>query len=132
MTENPQSQLQHWQQLKQQAVDGDFHMEEGIGEALRDRCHTFLFALNDIMRAVERLANLSGYGSLPSAKDMKKKFEDKAVNGGDNGDSAMARIQEHMTIVELMRDTYAAAIGQLQNTDQDTAGQMTSTGGEAS
>lgn len=33
-----------------------------------------------------------------------------------------------MAIVDLMCDTYAAAIGQLQDTDQDTAGQMTSTG----
>lgn len=128
MTDDTQSQLHHWQQLKQQAVDGDLRMENDIGEALRQRCETFLDRLYEIKSAAERLAYLSGYGGLPSAKDMQKKFEDKAVNGGDNGDSAVARIDEHMTIVELMRDTYAAAIGQLENTDQDTAGQMTSTG----
>lgn len=128
MTNDTQSQLHHWQQLKQQAVDGDLRMEEGIGQALRDRCHTFLAALYDAKTVAERLGYLSGYGGLPSAKDMKKKFEDKAVNGGETGDSAIDRIQEHMTIVELMRDTYAAAIGQLQDTDQNAAGQMTSTG----
>lgn len=128
MTEDAQSQLNHWQQLKQQAVDGDLRMEEGIGKALHDRCHTFLVALDNIKRNARQLDHLSGFGGLPSAKDMKKKFEDKAVNGGETGDSAIDRIQEHMTIIELMRDTYAAAIGQLQNTDQNTAGQMTSTG----
>jgi len=72
------------------------------------------------------LDHLAGYGSLPSAMNLQQKFELKAAGGGphDGNDSAVTRLEQHIEIVTLMRDTYAAAIGQLQSTDQAAADQM--------
>lgn len=120
-------QVRHWQTLKQQAVDGELTMDNAIGSALHARCSTLLDELDAIRREVSSLNHLSGYGGLPSARDMKGKFEKKA-DGAEDGDSAGARIDEMIQVVILMRDTYAAAIGQLQETDQQNSSQTTAVG----
>ncbi|MFI1463061.1 hypothetical protein [Nocardia carnea] len=120
-------QLQHWQNLKQQAIDGELRMDTGIGEALRGRCDTLRTQLDQIRKETKGLAHLAGYGGLPSALDIKKKFELKA-SGAENGDSAESRLDEMIQVVTLMRDTYAAAIGQLQETDQQNSSQTTAAG----
>jgi hypothetical protein len=120
-------QLQHWQNLKQQAIDGELRMDPGIGNALRGRCDTLRTQLDQIRKESKGLAHLAGYGGLPSALDMKKKFELKA-SGAENGDSAESRLDTMIQVVTLMRDTYAAAIGELQETDQQNSSQTTAAG----
>jgi hypothetical protein len=119
-------QLKRWQQLKQQAVSGEFHMEQDIGEALRKRCETFLTELGILKNQAQLLDHLSGYGGLPSATTMQTKFEKKAVGGDshDTNDSAVTRLQQNIEVVQLMQDTYAAAIGKLQATDEAAGNNM--------
>jgi len=52
---------------------------------------------------------------------MQQKYEQKAANGNadDANDSAVTRLQQNIDIVQLMQDTYAAAIGKLQESDQN-------------
>lgn len=118
----------HWQGLKQQAIDGDLRMDYDLGEALHRECETLLTSLQLRRRTATNLNHLAGYGGLPSALDMKKKFELKA-SGAENGDSAVARLDEMIEVVTLMRDTYAAAIGGIRQTDQQNSSQ-TATAGE--
>lgn len=125
-----QTQIKHWQGLKQQAVDGDLRMDEDLGTALRDACEKYRQALMDQKDQARNLGRLAGYGGLPSAKHLQQKFEQKATGGGGAGpdDNAIARLDEHIQIAELMRDTYAAAIGKLQQTDQDNAAGVNNAG----
>ncbi|MCP2318316.1 hypothetical protein APR12_003669 [Nocardia amikacinitolerans] len=127
MSDDLQAQMRQWQQLKEQAVTGEFRMDEGIGEALRKRCETMLRDLDTMVRDAQQLQYLAGYGSLPSAVALQEKFQNKAVNGGphDSKDSAATRLQQHIEVVQLMHDTYAAAIGKLQETDQTAGTQLT-------
>ncbi|WP_327111726.1 hypothetical protein OHB12_26600 [Nocardia sp. NBC_01730] len=126
MADNMQGEIRRWQQLKQQAESGEFRMEEGIGEALRARCETFLGELRSMKTMAQRLDRLSGYGGLPSAQTLQAKFEGKAAGGDshDPNDSAVTRVQQHIEIVTLMRDTYAVAIGKLKATDEAAGSQM--------
>ncbi|MFQ6399132.1 hypothetical protein ACLMAJ_37580 [Nocardia sp. KC 131] len=126
MADDIQSQMRRWEQLKQQAVVGEFKMQEGIGEALRSRCETFLTELKDMKEKAKDLDHLAGYGGLPSAQLLQGKFQNKAANGGshDTNDSAVTRLQQNIDVVQLMQDTYAAAIGQLKETDQAAGSQM--------
>jgi hypothetical protein len=117
-----QDQLKHWQGLKQQAINGEMTMEEGVGEALAHECETLLDSLRRRRREAESLGFLSGYGGLPSALDMKKKFETVAAV------EAVDRLNDLITIAELMRDTYLAAIGRLTETDQKTSQTLGTTG----
>ncbi|MBF6423480.1 hypothetical protein GV791_30310 [Nocardia cyriacigeorgica] len=130
MSDDTQAQLQQWQELKQQAIDGTLRMEEGIGEALRSACDSYIDKLENLKADAQQLQHLSGYGGLPSALHLRNKFQDKAVNGrsDDPDDSAVKRLEKHIEIAQLMHDTYAAAIGQLKNTDQAVGQNVTSTG----
>lgn len=120
-------QVKHWQNLKQQAIDGELSVEHDVGVLLRQECENLLMSLRDRRRSAQILGRLAGYGGLPSAQDIQKKFELKA-NGGENGDSAVERIDGLIEIVNLMRDTYAAMIGELQETDQQNSSQTTAAG----
>ncbi|MFF2082611.1 hypothetical protein ACFVVM_02500 [Nocardia sp. NPDC058176] len=115
--------IAQWKTLKQQAVAGEFRMEEGVGEALRAACATYVGKLEKLKEDARFLEHLSGYGGIPSADLLREKFQNKAVNGeSDNpDDSALKRLDQHIEIATLMRDTYAAAIGKLQETDQKFA-----------
>ncbi|WP_433491033.1 hypothetical protein [Nocardia grenadensis] len=120
-------QLKHWQNLKQQAIDGELHVEYEVGTLLRQECDTLLFNLRKRRDDAMTLGRLAGYGGLPSAQDMKSKFELKAT-GGENGDSAVDRIDGLIEVVTVMSDTYAAMIGELSETDQQNSSQTTAAG----
>ncbi|MGW5386003.1 hypothetical protein [Nocardia sp. NPDC003963] len=120
-------QLKHWQTLKQQAIDGELHVEHEVGTLLRQECENLLGDLRKRRNQAGILGRLAGYGGLPSAQDIKRKFELKAT-GGESGDSAVDRIDGLIEIVKLMRDTYAAMIGELQETDQQNSSQTTTAG----
>ncbi|MEU8894443.1 hypothetical protein [Nocardia sp. NPDC048505] len=112
-----QSQKNSWQTLKTQALSGEFKMDSDIGEALRKRCETYANALDDLKEDARAIDHLNGYGTLPSAVALQGKFEKKST--GD--DSAVKRIEEHLEVVALMHDTYAAAIGKITQADQSAA-----------
>ncbi|MFD6220033.1 hypothetical protein [Nocardia asteroides] len=123
-------QATYWRTLKQQAVAGEFRLEEGLGEALRAACETYVNDLQDLKRKTAQVEHLSGWGTLETALILKAKFEAKAVSGSgdDPNDSADKRIAAHIEIAQLMRDTFAAAIGKLQSVDGQNAGDLTATG----
>ncbi|MEU5406266.1 hypothetical protein [Nocardia asteroides] len=123
-------QATYWRNLKQQAVSGSFRMEEGLGEALRAACEQYVTDLTNLKLDTRRLEHLSGWGGLETALILKAKYEAKAVagTGDDPNDSADKRLATHIEIAELMRDTFAAAIGKLQSVDGQNAGDLTATG----
>ncbi|GAD84887.1 hypothetical protein FEK33_00825 [Nocardia asteroides NBRC 15531] len=123
-------QAAYWRNLKQQAVAGSFRMEEGLGEALRAACEQYVTALQDLKFGTKEVAHLSGWGGLETALILKAKYEAKAITGSgdDPNDSADKRLATHIEIAELMRDTFAAAIGKLQSVDGQNAGDLTATG----
>jgi len=130
MTDNAEAQLKTWQNFKQQGIDGQFKLETELGDALVGRCNLLLRELQHLRSDGGRLEHLAGYGGLPSANQLKSKFEQKAVGGGDNdpNDNALYRIDQHIEIVTTMRDAYLAAIGKLETVDQETGQTLTSQG----
>ncbi|UGT57514.1 hypothetical protein [Nocardia asteroides] len=125
-----QDQGAYWRQMKQQAINGDFKIEEDLGKAIADVANQYIADLERQRDFARSLNRLNGWGGLPSAKDLRAKFEKKAVTGGPDGadDSAVARIDQHIAIARDQRDTFLAAIGQLQAVDQQTAGALGATG----
>ncbi|MFE1592262.1 hypothetical protein [Nocardia sp. NPDC058705] len=115
--------ITQWKTVKQQAVAGEFKMEEAIGEALRTACANYVTKLERLQVAAKGLEHISGFGGIPSADVLKQKFQSKAVNG-EGGDSALKRLEQHIEIAGLMRDTYAAAIGKFKETDQQRAAEL--------
>ncbi|MFD3509570.1 hypothetical protein [Nocardia sp. NPDC058666] len=119
----------YWTQLGQQAVAGVFRMEPELGEALRAAAKVYAEGLEMAKIDTAELANLTGWGSLPSAKALRVKFEQKGVGGGsDPNDNAAQRIQDHIDIAWLQHDTFAAAIGKLELVDEERAAQLRAAG----
>ncbi|VFB01492.1 hypothetical protein [Nocardia cyriacigeorgica] len=118
-------QLKYWQGLKTQAENGELRVEPDLGNALIARCDTMLAALDGMLRQAENLQYVSGFGTLKSAEALAKKFANKAV--GDE-DSAYARIEQSIDIVNTMKQTYQLAIRTLTETDQAIGDQLGRTG----
>ncbi|WP_446221747.1 hypothetical protein ACTWPB_17825 [Nocardia sp. IBHARD005] len=119
----------YWTQLAQQAVAGVFRMEPELGEALRAAAKVYAEGLGRAKADTATLGRLSGWGSLPSAKALRVKFEQKGFGGGtDPNDNAAQRIQDHIDIAWLQHDTFAAAIGKLELVDEQRAAQLRAAG----
>lgn len=132
MTNEAHDEIQQWQQFKQQALNGETHLDEDIGQALSNECEKYRAKLERAVLEATHLGRLHGYGGLPSALAMKQKFEQKAVGGAphDPDDNAVTRLKQCMEIAELMRDTYLASIGKLRQTDQQTSQNLNKTGSQ--
>ncbi|MBF6101444.1 hypothetical protein IU510_25820 [Nocardia cyriacigeorgica] len=108
-------QLQHWQNLKTQAENGELRLEPELGNALMGRCDTMLTELDAMRTQALNLQYVAGFGTLPSAQALAKKFAGKAF--GDE-DSAVKRIEQSIDIVNTMRQTFELSIRTLTETDQ--------------
>ncbi|MGW5315428.1 hypothetical protein [Nocardia thailandica] len=125
MTED---QAAYWRNMKQQAINGQFKIEGDLGQAIAGVVSQYITDLEAQKVEAGRLQYLSGWGGLPSAKAIQQKLEKKAVAGGDAGDSATKRLDQHIAIARDQRDTFLAAIGKLQAVDQQTAGALGANG----
>ncbi|MFD3428891.1 hypothetical protein [Nocardia fluminea] len=116
----------YWRNMKQQAVNGEFQLDEDLGQALAGVVEQYITDLEVQKLDAGKLNRLSGWGGLPSADTIRAKYEAKAVAGGagDANDSAVKRLDQHIAIARDQRDTFLAAIGKLQAVDQQTAGTL--------
>ncbi|MFD3704966.1 hypothetical protein ACFWUP_17670 [Nocardia sp. NPDC058658] len=120
----------YWRNMKTQAINGEFKIEEDLGQSLAAVVSQYITDLERQRGYALRLDRLTGWGSLPSAEKIRAKYEAKAVagGGGDANDSAVKRLDQHIAIARDQRDTFLAAIGKLQAVDQQTAGALGATG----
>ncbi|MGW6724369.1 hypothetical protein ACWF9G_00565 [Nocardia sp. NPDC055029] len=114
----------YWRTMKQQAVSGEFRIEEGLGQAIADVANQYVMDLEAQKLVASKLDRLTGWGGLPSAVAIQKKIEAKAIAD----DSAVKRLEQHISVARDQRDTFLAAIGKLQGVDQQTAGDLGATG----
>ncbi|MFI6048042.1 hypothetical protein ACIA8C_40935 [Nocardia sp. NPDC051321] len=116
-----QAMLTRWQTLKKQAEGGELRMDTDIGTALAAHAEQMRGKLDIMVTNATRLAFLSGFGGLDSAKALQGKFAQKANNGDD---SAVKRLKQSIDIVTLMKDTYELAIGKITASDQAAADKL--------
>ncbi|MFF2087811.1 hypothetical protein ACFVVM_28870 [Nocardia sp. NPDC058176] len=124
-----QDHAQYWRNMKQQAINGEFKLEEDLGQSLANVINQYVLDLERQQDFARSLNRLTGWGGLPSAQSIQKKLEAKAVSGGDDpDDSAVKRLDQHIAIARDQRDTFLAAIGKLQAVDQQAAGDIAANG----
>ncbi len=114
----------YWRNMKQQAVDGELEIDEGLGQAIADVASQYVIDLEAQKLVASKLDRMTGWGGLPSAMAIQKKLEAKATAD----ESAVQRLEQHIAIARDQRDTFLAAIGKLQAVDQQTAGELGATG----
>lgn len=121
-------QATYWRTMKQQAISGQFAIEEDLGQSIANVVSAYIVELEAQKLVASKLDHLTGWGGLPSAQAIRQKLEQKAVAGGTAGDSASKRLDEHISIARDQRDTFLAAIGKLQAVDEQTAGALGANG----
>ncbi|MFE7718022.1 hypothetical protein ACFU44_03150 [Nocardia rhizosphaerihabitans] len=114
----------YWRTMKQQAVNGEFKIEEDLGQAIADVVSQYISALEIQKDDAANLNHLNGWGGLPSAVAIQDKLQSKAAAD----ESAVKRLEAHIAIARDQRDTFLAAIGKLQAVDQQTADALGATG----
>ncbi|MET9210746.1 MULTISPECIES: hypothetical protein [Actinomycetes] len=119
-----QDHADYWRNMKQQAVDGQFKIDEDLGQAIADLANQYVIDLEAQKLVASKLDRMTGWGGLPSATAIQKKLEAKATAD----ESAVKRLEQHIAIARDQRDTFLAAIGKLQAVDQQTAGALGATG----
>ncbi|WP_067646830.1 hypothetical protein [Nocardia harenae] len=120
MTED---QAAYWRNLKQQAIDGIIRIDVDLGQSIAAVIAEYITELEFQKAEAQRLDHLTGWGGLPSAQAIRQKLEFKAVaaSADDPEDSAVKRLDQHISIARDQRDTFLAAIGRLHTTDQQSA-----------
>ncbi len=120
----------YWRNMKQQAVNGEFKIEEDLGQSLARVINQYVLDLEAQKLVASKLDRMTGWGGLPSASKIREKVEAKAVagGGGDANDSAVKRLEQHIAIARDQRDTFLAAIGKLEAIDQQSAGALGAAG----
>ncbi|MGW6423928.1 hypothetical protein ACWF82_14715 [Nocardia sp. NPDC055053] len=119
-----QDHASYWRNMKTQAINGEFKIEDDLGQAIADVVTQYIEALEVQKSNASGLARLNGWGELPSAIAIQQKIEGKATAD----ESAVKRLEAHIAIARDQRDTFLAAIGKLQAVDQQTAGDLGATG----
>ncbi|WP_405179614.1 hypothetical protein OG225_38535 [Nocardia sp. NBC_01377] len=115
--------------MKSKAINGEFKIEADVGEAIAQVVSQYITDLERQKGYAQGLQRLTGWGGLPSAQAIRQKLEFKAVAGGsDPDDSAVKRLEQHISIARDQRDTFLAAIGKLQTVDQQNAGDLGTNG----
>ncbi len=125
MSDDLAGQLVRWRHLQQQAENGELRIDPGVAERLADHCDTLIIELEAIKQEAWSVTSLSGFGGLQSAKDLQRKFEQKAHD-------YIAVLDQHIQVVTAMRDTYLTTIHRLTEQDQLTSANLhgiTPTGG---
>ncbi|MGN2641317.1 hypothetical protein ACWEKT_36150 [Nocardia takedensis] len=118
MAAEMQDMVTHWKNLKTQAESGELKMDPDIGNALKAHAEKMRGKLDLMLTRARALEILQGFGGLDTANTLRKKFEAKAT-GADG--SALIRLQQSIEILTLMSETYAKAIGTIQETDLTNA-----------
>ncbi|MBU3064448.1 hypothetical protein KO481_23305 [Nocardia sp. NEAU-G5] len=112
-------QLSYWRNLKQQADEGTFSLDEGLAVDLKKHCETMLSELNNnLLHGANQLGYLTGFGTLPSSVALQAAFEAKATTAPD---SLSAQYKKAIDIVTTMRDTYNIVITKLTASDHNSA-----------
>ena len=122
MSDNLASQLTRWHHLQQQAETGDLRIDPDVAEQLAGHCDRLIGELEAIQTDAGKVTHLEGWGDLQSAKDLQRKFEQKAYDYIDV-------LGQHIQVVTAMRDTYLTTVRRLTEQDHATSATLASTGG---
>ena len=105
-----------WSRVLEQAQAGELALDPAVASGLDAVCDRYLERLDQMMRAVQHVDRISGFGTFPSSTVLEQKFSLKAV-GGDH--SLEVVLMQHIDAVKLAKQAVAKAI---QNfLEQDTA-----------
>ncbi|MCJ0891180.1 hypothetical protein [Rhodococcus sp. ARC_M5] len=95
--------MQQWRNLSEQAAAGALEIPEGVAFQCDQACAECLRHLNGMLQKTEFLVDVDAFGTLPSARQLGRKF--KRLADGEERSAAVA-IRQHIEVIELMRSVF--------------------------
>lgn len=95
--------MQYWRHMSDQAGAGILEIPEDVAAQCDAACVTYIAHLEGMVQKTEFLVDLEAFGTLPSARQLGRKF--KRVADGEERSAAVA-IRQHIEVIELMRSVF--------------------------
>lgn len=110
-----------WTRLLDRANTGELLLDPEVGKDLDKVCDDQIDRLNTVLLGINRVSNVTGFGTFDSGKILEKKFSATA-SGTDR--SLDAVIKQHIDAVGTAKEVVAKAIANFVAQDQDRASQF--------
>ncbi|MEV2225146.1 hypothetical protein AB0E01_35510 [Nocardia vinacea] len=110
-----------WTRLLVRANAGDLSLDPEVGNGLDKVCDDQIDRLNTVLEKIDRISNITGFGTFNSGKILEKKFSETA-SGTDRSLSTV--IEQHIDAIKNLKQVVAKAIANFVAQDQDRASQF--------
>ncbi|WP_433712364.1 hypothetical protein ACQP2U_40040 [Nocardia sp. CA-084685] len=110
-----------WTRLLDRANAGELSLDPEVGSGLDKVCDDQIDGLNSVLESIDRISNITGFGTFNSGKILEKKFSETA-SGTDRSLSTV--IEQHIDAVKNLKQVVAKAIANFGAQDQYSASQV--------
>ena len=107
-----------WAQWSESVGDSQLAVDPNVAVDVVKACAVWLDELDSMKGGLDRMAAVSGMGTLQSGIDLGRKFSLKAV-GGD--DSLEKSLDSHIAVVTEMRDFFQKCVDRYESVDASNA-----------
>jgi len=93
------------------AAKGNYiRLKDDAATKCAQMCVNLIAELDSAIKDADTLAVVNGFGNLPNAEALAKRYSDLAGAGKDGGDSSLKHaLTRHRAVVSDMKDTFVAA-----------------------
>jgi hypothetical protein len=95
--------MKYWQDLSERAEAGLMEIPPGVASQCDQVCAEYIDHLAGMLGKTKFLVDLDAFGTLPSARQLGRKF--KRLADGEERSAAVA-IRQHIEVIELMRSVF--------------------------
>ena len=113
--------MQQWRNLSEQAAAGALEIPEGVAFQCDQACAEYLRHLNGMLQKTEFLVDIDAFGTLPSARQLGRKF--KRLADGEERSAAVA-IRQHIEVVQLMRSVFRRYFVETEQVDRSVGARI--------
>ncbi|PPJ31635.1 hypothetical protein [Nocardia nova] len=108
-----------WKYLAGESQAGRLDLDPTVSRDCLKACEDQLHVYKECKAMLLQMSNVTGLGDFPAADELAKMLGAKAVGGEGDFDSAF---DQHIQVLELIRDTIKHSVDRLVDHDQQSAG----------
>jgi hypothetical protein len=108
----------YWTDLAVAADEGNLYLNPVAAQACDSVCSSYIDKLIGHQRLARDLADVEGFGSLPSGIALATRFSEKAAGGPNN---LVDVLQSHIDVVMAMQAVFRKFFTDTQDTDEQNA-----------
>ncbi|MGK8511962.1 hypothetical protein ACRS5S_29390 [Nocardia asiatica] len=107
-----------WRYLADDAKAGRLYLDDSVSRDCLKACEDRIRVFTECRSMLRTMQRVTGLGDFPCADELAKMLGFRAIGGEADFDSALA---EHITVLELIRDTIKVSVDRLVEQEQVNA-----------